>query len=75
VAVDEATAARGPVDPRERIDHLQDALRRRSAQRQAHASARQLKSSGLDPGSEAVLLEQLVAQRRAAQGMADPKEG
>ncbi len=75
VAVDEATVARGPVDPRERIGHLQDALRRRSAQRQAHASARQLKSSGLDPGSEAELLEQLVAQRRAAQGMTDPKDG
>ena len=75
VAVDEATAARGPVDPRARIDHLQDALRRRSAQRQAHASARQLKSSRLDPGSEAELLEQLVAQRRAVQGMTDPKDG
>lgn len=75
VAVDEATAARGPVDPRERIDHLQDALRRRSAERQAHVSARQLKSSRLDPGSEAALLEQLIAQRRAVQGMTDPKDG
>jgi DNA primase len=75
VAVDEATSARGPVDPRERIDHLQDALRRRSAERQAHVSARQLKSSRLDPGSEAALLEQLIAQRRAVQGMTDPKDG
>jgi len=75
VAVDESTAERGPVDPQERIHHLQDALRRRSAERQAHASARQLKTSRLDPGSEAELLEQLVAQRRAAQGMTDPKDG
>ena len=74
VAVDEETSERGPVDPRERIDHLQDALRRRSAERQAHASARQLKTSRLDPGSEAALLEQLVVQRRAAQGMTNPKE-
>ena len=75
VAVDEETSERGPVDPRERIDHLQDALRRRSAERQAHASARQLKTSRLDPGSEAALLEQLVVQRLAAQGMTNPKEG
>ena len=75
VAVDEETSERGPVDPRERIDHLQDAMRRRSAERQAHASARQLKTSRLDPGSEAALLEQLVVQRRAAQGMTNPKEG
>ena len=75
VAVDDATAARGPVDPAERLHHLEDALRRRSAQRQAQASARTLKSSRLDPGSEAVLLERLVAQRRAAQGMPEPKDG
>ncbi len=75
VAVDEETSERGPVDAQERINHLQDALRRRSAERQAHASARQLKTSRLDPGSEAALLEQLVVQRRAAQGMTNPKEG
>jgi DNA primase len=75
VAVDEETNERGPVDAQERINHLQDALRRRSAERQAHASARQLKTSRLDPGSEAALLEQLVVQRRAAQGMTNPKEG
>jgi hypothetical protein len=57
------------------MDHLRDALRRRSAERQAHRSARTLKTSQLDPGSEAALLEQLVAQRRAAQGMTDPKDG
>jgi DNA primase len=74
VAVDDATSGRG-VDPLERLRHLEDALRRRSAQRQAHASAMALKSSRLDPGSEAALLEQLVAQRRAVQGMSDPKDG
>jgi hypothetical protein len=75
VAVDETTASRTPLDPQERIHHLQDALRRRSAQRQAHMSARTLKTSRLDPGSEAALLEQLVAQRRAVQGMTDVDEG
>jgi DNA primase len=70
VAVDESTA-RSPVDARERVHHLQDALRRRSAERQAHRSVRTLKTSRLDPGSEAALLEQLVAHRRAAQGMVD----
>jgi hypothetical protein len=57
------------------LQHLQDALRRRCAQRQAHASARTLKTSRLDPSSEATLLEQLVSQRRVAQGMTEPKEG
>lgn len=75
VAVDETIASRTPVDPGERMLHLEDALRRRSAQRQAHRSARTLKTSRLDPGSEAALLEQLVAQRRAAQGMTDVDEG
>jgi DNA primase len=70
VAVDESTA-RSPVDARERVHHLQDALRRRSAERQAHRSVRTLKTTRLDPGSEAALLEQLVAHRRAAQGMVD----
>jgi DNA primase len=74
VAVGDATSGRG-VDPLERLRHLEDALRRRSAQRQAHASAMALKSSRLDPGSEAALLEQLVAQRRAVQGMTDVDEG
>ena len=71
VAVGDATDDRGAIDPAERIHHLEDALRRRSAQRQAQASALALKSSRLDPGSEAALLERLVAQRRAVQGMAD----
>ena len=75
VAVDESSAARGPLDPQERMNHLEDALRRRSAQRQAHASARTLKTSQLAAGSEAELLERLVAQRRVAQGMTEPKDG
>lgn len=75
VAVDESSASRGPIDPQERLNHLEDALRRRSAQRQAHASARTLKTSRLDAGSEAELLERLVAQRRVAQGMTEPKDG
>ena len=75
VAVDETSATRTPLDAQDRVHHLEDALRRRSAQRQAHRSARTLKTSRLDPGSEAALLEQLVAQRRAVQGMTDVDEG
>jgi hypothetical protein len=55
--------------------HFLDALRRRSAEREAHASERKIKTSELDDSSEEELLEQLVAQRRVAQGMTNPKEG
>ena len=58
----------------ERIHYLKDALRRRSAERQSHASARTLKTSRLDAQSEAELLERLVAERRAAQGMTSKTE-
>ncbi len=75
VAVDESSTARGPVAPDQRLQHLEDALRRRSAERQAHASARALKTSRLDAEAGAELLERLVAERRAAQGMAEPKDG
>ncbi|NDC62565.1 MAG: DNA primase [Planctomycetia bacterium] len=75
VAVDESGADRGLADAGERMHHFAEALRRRSAGRQAQASATTLKTSRLDAGSEAALLEQLVAQRRAAQGMTDPKDG
>ncbi len=75
VAVDETNASRGPLDPTERLGHLADALRRRAAGRVAHASARALKTTRLDSRAEAELLEQLVAQRRAAQGMSEPKDG
>jgi DNA primase len=69
VAVDEAGASRGVIDPVERVSHFTDALRRRAAERQAHASARALKTSRLDSQAEADLLERLVAERRVAQGM------
>ncbi len=75
VAVDESSAARGPVPPDARLQHLEDALRRRSAERQAHASARALKTSRLDAEAGVELLGRLVAERRAAQGMAEPKDG
>lgn len=75
VAVDEESAARGPVAAHERVDQLAEALRRRSATRVARASARAIKTSRLDPRSEAELLERLVAQRRVVQGMSEPKEG
>jgi DNA primase len=75
VAVDETNSARGSLDPEERVGHLADALRRRAAGRGATASARALKTNRLDSRAEAELLEQLVAQRRAAQGMSEPKDG
>jgi len=75
VAVDDLNTDRGAGDPVDRLHHLEDALRRRCAQRQAQSSARTLKTSRLDPDSEAELLEQLVAQRRAVQGMTEPKDG
>ncbi|MFM7206852.1 MAG: DNA primase [Planctomycetaceae bacterium] len=71
VAVDEAAAARGTLDPQERVGHFTEALRRRSADRQALASARALKTNRLDSGSETEILERLLAERRAAQGMTD----
>jgi DNA primase len=83
VAVDEEGAARGTLDPLDRVHHFTDALRRRSAERQAHVSARMLKTSRLDGRDEADILERLLAERRAAQGMtvgseqdmAEPKDG
>ena len=83
VAVDEAGAARGMVDPQERVGHFAEALRRRSAERQAVASARAIKTSRLDTQAETELLSRLIADRRAAQGMeehvtegmSEPKDG
>ena len=75
VDVDETSSSRGIHDPQERLEHLREAVRRRSALRMAGQHARQLKGSGLDAESEADLLERLVAQRRVAQGMTDPKDG
>ncbi|MBM4023556.1 MAG: toprim domain-containing protein, partial [Planctomycetes bacterium] len=74
VAIDEEAAGRR-VESQERLDHLADALRRRSAGRVARASARAIKTARCETGSEAELLERLVAQRRVAQGIAEPKEG
>jgi len=75
VAVDEARADRGQIDPRERLQHLEEAIQRRAAERRARASARALKTDRLDTGAEAELLARLVAERRAVQGMAEPKDG
>ena len=71
VAVDESGAARGNLDPEERVGHFTEALRRRAAERQAHVAARALKTNRLDSRSEAEILERLLAERRAAQGMPD----
>ena len=71
VAVDESGAARGSLDPEERVGHFTEALRRRAAERQAHVAARALKTNRLDSRSEAEILERLLAERRAAQGMPD----
>jgi DNA primase len=75
VAVDETNAARGTHDAGERLGEFAAALRRRAAGRGAQTSARALKTSRLDSVAEAELLERLVAQRRVAQGISEPKEG
>ena len=75
VAADETNAARGSTDPQTRLQEIEEALRRRAAERRARASARTLKSDRLDSQAEAELLERLVAERRIAQGMTEPKEG
>jgi DNA primase len=75
VAVDESRADRGQIDPQERLQHLEEAIQRRAAERRARASARALKTDRLDTGAEAELLARLVAERRAVQGMAEPKDG
>jgi DNA primase len=74
VAVDESGSTRASGDPQDRVIHFTEALRRRSAERQAHAAARALKTNRLDSRSEAELLERLLAERRTAQGMPDPVE-
>ncbi len=75
VAVDETNAARGAHDAGERLGEFAAAIRRRAAGRGAQNSARALKTSRLDSVAEAELLERLVAQRRVAQGISEPKEG
>jgi DNA primase len=74
VAVDESETARATGDPHERVAHFAEALRRRAAERQAHAAARAIKTNRLDSRSESELLERLLAERRAAQGMPETVE-
>ncbi|MFM7245359.1 MAG: DNA primase, partial [Planctomycetaceae bacterium] len=74
VAVDESETARAAGDPEARVAHFSEALRRRAAERQAHAAARAIKTSRLDSQSEAELLERLFAERRTAQGMPETVE-
>jgi DNA primase len=74
VAVDEAAATRA-IEPRDRLQQLEEALARRAADRRAKASARLLQSDRLAPEAEVELLERLVAERRAVQGMSEPKDG
>ena len=75
VDVDEQAAARKGLTPPDRLQHLQETLRRRQAHRETERTSRILKTKSLDADAEAALLEQIVAQRRLAQGMSDPKEG
>ena len=75
VAVDARITNRPPTAVAERVQHLEEALRRRTAERESVAHIAHLKTSRLDPLSEAAILEQLVVQRRAVQGMTEPKDG
>ena len=75
VAVDGTLHANGAATAADRLAHLEDALRQRRADRDVAAGIRTLKSSNLGADAEAQLLEQLVARRREAQGMTDPKDG
>jgi DNA primase len=74
VALDE-TGPRHAAAPDERLRHFEEALERRAATLRARASARALKTDQRDTRAEAELLERLVAERRVAQGMAEPTEG
>ena len=75
VDVDESAAARRGIAPPERLKQLSEALQLRSVRRDTERTSRILKTQSLDADAEAALLEQIVAQRRFAQGMSDPKEG
>lgn len=75
VGIDDFVHADGAAPTAERLAHLADALRRRRAAREADEGLRTLKSTRLDAEAEAAVLERLVARRREAQGMTDPKEG
>jgi DNA primase len=75
VQIDEATRDQTHLDETDRVHHLEAAIERRRADRTARQTLRTLKAAPLPPDDEAAILEQLVAARRAAQGMTDPKEG
>jgi len=74
VAVDESEHTRATGDPQERVAHFAECLRRRAAERQAHAAALAIKTNRLDPEREAQLLERLLAERSAAQGHGEHEE-
>ena len=75
VGMAETGAARPGPDPQERFVHFEEALRRRTAARRARESALALEGADLDTETTAKLLERLVAERRVAQGIAEPKDG
>ena len=75
VGIDAVLQTAGAPAPAERAAHLEEALRRRRAERAAAEGLRTLKSSRLGSEAEAELLERLVASRREVQGMTDPKDG
>ena len=75
VAVDSGIHSSTAATAADRLSHLEEALRQRRADRDVAAGVRTLKSSSLDAEAEAFVLEQLVATRREAQGMTDPKDG
>lgn len=75
VQLDESTRGQTYLDQSGRVHHLDAAIVRRRADRTARQTLRTLKTSPLQPDDEAAILEQLVAARRAAQGMTEPKEG
>ena len=75
VQIDEAIREQTHLDETDRVHHLGEAIERRRADRTARQTLRTLKAAPLPPDDEAAILEQLVATRRAAQGMTEPKEG
>lgn len=75
VQLDETIREQTHLDQTDRVHHLEAAIERRRAERTARQTLRTLKTSPLQPDDEAAILEQLIATRRAAQGMTEPKEG
>ena len=75
VGIDAFVQSGAAVAPATRAAHLEEALRRRRVDREVAEGVRTLKSSRLGSEAEAEVLERLVARRREAQGMTDPKDG